>query len=230
MIGGVDGTSKITKWLNYKEIKARFLASIPGISRGEITYRKFYQEEIVPFIPEGEVYTEGEFRNWYKRMERYARGLLQEGTGKTLLEKETIKQRKQIEIRQDVTDLMGQLITTLKEIADNPDKLRNSGIKIQDLYKIIREEEDRAKLLWLKERAENRADAQFAFFVSLAKANQLSDQDVEFLEAETLKELKLFKRAHGVYALEATTPVQRLIAPAEAPAGGATEGDSEGAV
>jgi hypothetical protein len=62
-------------------------------------------------------------------------------------------------------------------------------------------EEDRQKSLQLKERAENRADASFAFMVSVAKANQLEEADIEFLEDSVKQELIALKKKNGLYEL-----------------------------
>ena len=133
----------------------------------------------------------------------------------TLIEREKIKQTQQIENRQQATGIMSDFLEALKGLAKNPERLSELKISLPQIYKIIREEEDRASLLRLKERAENRADAQFAFIISLARAGQLMEEDIEFLEADTKAELKTFKKSNGVYELINPLGVAALQSPAK---------------
>ncbi len=120
----------------------------------------------------------------------------------TLLEREQEKIKKQFEIRQDVTDVMHAYIHQLKVIIEDPELPNKMEHKdYLKLYEIIRLEEDRAKALSLKERSENRADAMFAWMVSQAKAGQLSDEDIQFLDDDIKADLLIFKGQNGIYQL-----------------------------
>ena len=183
-------------------------------------YQLFFGH-INPILPQTEKISALNFYTWVKKQHREKKS-----ETKTLMDREMDKTRQQFEIRQDVTDMMQDFITSLKSLATNPKALARSGIKMDSLYKIIREEEDRYKLLSLKERSENRADAQFAFMVSITRAGQLTDGDIEFLDEDVKHELIELKKSHGVYQLPGFSEFSEVETATEADLAVAVESDS----
>lgn len=209
-----DAKSKLTELKAYPEIKKRFFELASEIEEGKINIAKFHREVVMPNVPETVNLVYEHTRKWYLKMLRYLIPLLAQIKAqravrqeKTLLDKERDKLVKQAEIRQDVTEIMGDYIKSLKDFVEDSEKMKKLTHKeMLELYKVIREEEDRSKTLGLKERAENRADAAFAFFISQARANQLVDEDIEFMEDDIKETLKLYKQDDGTYSL----PISKL--------------------
>lgn len=204
-----DTDNKITRLQDYPLIKRRYFELAPAIRKKEYNIKKFYEEIILTFTPPEVKISYAEVRGWALRMaphvERYLNMLVVQEEVKdtlTLLEREQAKIKQQYEIRQDVTDLMHQYIKQLKAYIEDPDlATKLSHEQYLKLYAIIRDEEDRAKGLSLKERAENRADAMFALIVSEAKAGQLSEEDMDQLSDDIKHDLLVFKQQNGTYQL-----------------------------
>lgn len=134
----------------------------------------------------------------------------------SLMDREVERRKQQIELRQDATSLMRDFVAGLRELTADQDNLKAMpGKTITEVYKIIREEEDRQKALNLRERAENRADAQFAFMLSITRAGIVTDDDIQFLSDDIKNELKFFQKEHGVYQLPTPGGVEEFSAPAE---------------
>lgn len=218
-------TSKIESSLVYAEIQRLYKEFYPDIQQGKMSLYQLFFGHVVPILPSTEKITAINFYTWVKKQHRN-----QKEVTKTLMEKEMDKTRQQFEVRQDVAEMMKSFIGAIKHLADDPKALLKSGIKMTDLYKIIREEEDRYKLLSLKERSENRADAQFAFMVSITRAGQLTDGDIEFLEEDVLHELIELKKSHGVYQLPGFSEVSEAATATEADLVVADEGYTQGFV
>ncbi len=230
-----EANSLIAKVSAYQDIKKTFLHYVGEKLKinKPIEYSHFFEKKVKPLLnsEEKDKIAYHNFYKWAKTIEKYAPDLLSE---ETLLEREVQKQKQQIMIRQDATQLMAEFLGSIREIAGQLDKmspreLAKSGIKPMDIYKIIREEEDRARSLKLKERSEDRADAHFALLISMVKANQLSEEDIEFLENDTKKELLIFKKQNGVYQLSPSEFLGQAEAPAEDNSVEPSEGSAEGA-
>lgn len=191
------------------------------LAAGALSVKQLFAQKVLFVIPGDTDIKLSDFYNWVKKEQAKAEPIRLAGN---ILEREKEKQIMQAEIRQDVTHIMHSFIGAVKALSQDPEALKNSGVKITDLYKIIREEEDRNKVISLKERAENRADAQFAFFVSIARAGQLTETDIEFLNDDLKKELALLKNNNGIYQLPGQPAggleVEAIPAPAEIPAAG----------
>lgn len=213
--GAVEQTNKFETMPIHDDLVALFLSKLPEIRDGDMTYKDFYDNYASNLLIDYEgTFTYDNFYDWCKSVERRVPDDEPE-SGKTLLERETEKQKQQIEIRQDATDLMEKFLKSIKALSKDRTALAKSGIKVLDIYKIIREEEDRAKALALRERAENRADYAFAFIVSLARANQLTDDDIAFLSDDVKRELNLFKQPNGIFQLPASDPLAELVSATE---------------
>jgi hypothetical protein len=204
-----DRDSKITRLAAYPEIKRQLFSIVPQAENGKINITKFYREVVAPNVPEGINIDHNDVRRWYQTMMRYLVPLITQVKAqqvvrqeKTLLDREHEKLVQQAEIRQDVTGLMADYIHRLKAfVSDNEKMSKLTHKEMLELYKVIREEEDRNKTVSLKERSENRADLQFAFFVSQARAGQLIEADIEFLEASIKEDLQFLKAGDGTYQL-----------------------------
>lgn len=204
-----DRDSKFTRLAAYQEIKKKLFELAPKFYNGEMNVSRFHREFVEPNVPAGIKVDINDTRKWYRTMQKYTVDLVanmkareQLSTEKTLLEKERDKIIKQAEIRQDVTDIMSTYIQSLKDFVNNPEKMQKLTHKeMMDMYKVIREEEDRARALGIKERSEDRADAAFAFFVSQARAGQLEEDDIEFMENDVKQTLNIFKNENGVYQI-----------------------------
>jgi len=201
--------SAMLRLANYEEVKRMYFQSAKAFSSGETTKRKFFLNVIKPMIPPTVKLNYSNYARWTAQMEPHLMKLLgmyaasEAGAeAKTLLQKEHEKLVQQVEIRQDVTEVMHKFIQNLKDFVSDPDRMKTLTQKeMLELYKVIREEEDRAKSLTLKERAEDRADNQFAWFVSQARAGVLEADDIEFLTADIKEDLSVFKTDDGSYAL-----------------------------
>jgi hypothetical protein len=190
--------SKIESLKIYPEIRRMFDLIVPDVVKGEVTIKAFFDNKVRPVLPDGHTITYSNFFLWAKKFMKTKRTHVEH---RSLMDREMEKTKTQIEIRQDATFLMKQFLNGLQYIADDPRVLAQSGVKVTEIYKIIREEEDRQKALQLRERAENRADASFAFLVSVARANQVEEADIEFLEDGLRAELIELKQKNGVYML-----------------------------
>lgn len=217
--------SKIEVSQVYEEIKRIYTEFRADIQDGRVNMKQLYRAHIAPIIPVGEDISYQNFLLWSKGFEKKTE---QVHVGRSLVDREMEKTKKQFEIRQDATDLMSSFLKTVKLLADDPDALKKANIKPLDLYKIIREEEDRAKSLRLKERAENRADAAFAFMVSVSRAGMVEDADIEFLEDSIKQELMSFKHSHGIYKLPTGENMAEVPAPAEVDFAVANESNTQG--
>ena len=201
--------SAMNRLADYQDIKRMYFQSAKAFASGETSKRKFFLNVIKPRIPITVKLSYGNYVRWTARMEPHLARLQgmyaaseagQEA--KTLLQQEHEKLVQQVEIRQDVTEVMHSFVKNLKSYLSDEDLFKNLSQKeILDLYKVIREEEDRAKLLTLKERAEDRADNQFAWFISQARAGTLEPDDIEFLSEDIKEDLSVFKTYDGSYAL-----------------------------
>lgn len=215
-------TSAMHRLHNYQEVKKMYFQSAKAFASGETTKRKFFYNVIKPLVPDTVKLTYTNYVNWSKTMEPYLMKLqamyelAEAGTeAKTLLQKEHEKLVQQVEIRQDVTEVMHKFIQNLKTFVSDEDKMKTLTQKeLLELYKVIREEEDRAKSLTLKERAEDRADNQFAWFVSQARAGVLEAEDMEFLSDDIKEDLSVFRTDDGSYALPTGT-IPKIKSPAK---------------
>lgn len=223
----VSTTPKLEGFDTYPQILAVYEEHRPRLISGEETMLSFYDNFLKPLVPAGEQYDYQTFRKWHRKQ---IRKIMESTDGKTLMEKEMVKLRTQHEIRQDVTQMMAQFIKAIKDLASDPAALATNNIKVTDIYKIIREEEDRAKAIGLKERAENRADAQFAFMVSVVRAGVLTEDDIAFLEEDVKNELISLKQENGTYQLPTSSGQleKAVVATANRPAV-ADEGNRPGA-
>lgn len=201
--------SAMHRLADYQEIKKIYFQYAKQFASGEMTKRKFFREVIMPRMPVTVKLDQSNFYRWTTHMEPHLQRLMGMYTAaeagieaKTLLQKEHEKLVQQVEIRQDVTEVMHKFIQNLKTFVSDEDKMKTLTQKeLLELYKVIREEEDRAKSLTLKERAEDRADNQFAWFISQARAGTLEAADIEFLSDDIKEDLSVFKTDDGTYAL-----------------------------
>jgi hypothetical protein len=189
---------KLSQLEVYPQIERVLDQNAADLYNRKITFKKIWTDDVLPLLPENHDITYSNFLYWAKKKLAHKRSLV---SNRNLIDREMDKARQQIEIRQDATKLMHEFMQGLRDIADDPRVLAKNKINITDLYRIIRMEEDRQKSLQLKERAENRADASFAFMVSVAKANQLEEADIEFLEDSVKQELIALKKKNGLYEL-----------------------------
>lgn len=196
-------TKKFEQLPNYEQILQIVKNYQPDLELGRISQKKLFTDYIVPLLPQDSSvkisYTD--FSRLVRKQQQI-RSAVVTATPQTLLDREVERRKQQIEIRQDATELMRKFISLLKELVQNEKNLSvMQGKTITTIYKIIREEEDRQKSLELRERAENRADANFAFMVSLNREGELYETDIEFLSDDIKAELQYFKGADGIYRL-----------------------------
>jgi len=204
-----SSNSAMNRLADYQEIKKMYFQSAKAFSSGESSKRKFFLNVIKPRIPATVKLNYGNYQRWTRKMEPHLARLqgmyIASEAGmeaKTLLQKEHEKLVFQVEIRQDVTEVMHSFVKNLKNYLSDEELFKNLSQKeILELYKVIREEEDRAKNLTLKERAEDRADNQFAWFISQARAGVLETGDIEFLSDDIKEDLSVFRTDDGSFAL-----------------------------
>lgn len=184
----------------------------PELLMRKMRYSDFYRDRILPLLEPDLNIPVMIFTTWAKKK------MIQLGVEPdpevvmSLMDREVEKQKRQIEIRQDATDLMGNWLKVLRALVDDPNNLKKyNGQQIMALYKIIRDEEDRSKALNLRERAEDRADASFAFLVSIARAGELQETDIEFLSDDIKKELLILKQDNGIYKLPSDRGLVRQV-------------------
>jgi hypothetical protein len=195
---GIPRISILDTLPNKNEIYDAWEVHYQSLQSGEMTLKDFYHKVLVPLLPNPKTISYTGFKNWHHKRVARKVAIIE---GNTLMEREESRQKAQIMIRQDATSLMATFLQAVRSIAKSPRDLKENKISIVDIYKIIREEEDRSKALQLKEREEDRADAKFAFMVSMARAGQLVDEDIAFLNEDVKRELLVLKKQHGIYQL-----------------------------
>lgn len=218
-----DGSSKFSRLAAYPEIRKKYFESLDEILSEKITLNKFFKTHIQPFLVGPEKIEYINFYNWHKLVQKEIARMnkhdLPTAPGKEIstYERERQKKLKQANIRQEVTELMNNFVIQLSNRLKDPKAMQNMDQKeIESLYKLIRQEEDRAKELELKERAEDRADAEFALMLERTRAGQVTLEDIEFLEADIRESISLLPNNNGVYQLpdtiqKATVSTEALI-------------------
>jgi len=201
----------------------------PALLASKMRYSDFFRERILPMLPPEINIKLVHFTVWSKKKMRDLGIKPEEEAPMNLMDREMEKQKQQIIIRQDTTELMSNWLKVLKAVVDDPTALKKyNGQQIMSLYKIIREEEDRSKALSLRERAEDRADAAFAFLVSIARAGELMETDIEFLSADIKNELLTLKQENGIYKLPDSQLIPQVAIAAKNLDPLADTGDPEG--
>lgn len=215
----------------YPEVIEELRRFGPGLLASKLRYSDFLRDRILPLLPPQYHIKILHFVTWSKKKMKELGITPELEAPMNLMDREIEKQKQQIIIRQDTTDLMANWLKVLKSLTNNPDSLKKyNGQQILSLYKIIREEEDRSKLLSLRERAEDRADAAFSFLVSIARAGELLDADIEFLSDDIKKELLTLKQENGIYKLPDTELIPQIAIAAKNADSFADGSDSEGAI
>jgi len=199
---------------NFKKIKQEFVANIDRIISGQISIKRFYEQVVIPMIEEGERIQYTSFLPWANKIKKQVVNINKEhrfsptgmSEGLSAKERERKKLVQQETIREDVAEVTHSFMQMLKEKMKDPEALKKMTSKeILELYRVIRQEEDRAKELTLKIRSNEREEIAFQMMLEQSRAGQLNPEDFEFLEAGIKNELLTLKQnADGVYQVPDT--------------------------